>query len=192
MKAEKISEVLKDNNFVYEKMSNEIQHPLEQLNIDSWSDNTRIIFVKEYRTKSSLSKWTDNDYVQISIASHFIDTKFQNNLYFFMVIDFNSDDVETRLTINKIEKNDEICKKYILKSEEDIDKIPFIRIKTEDTEKFDYDKIFKEKILMNQLNLEIPDLIDPNALLTNYFQEYLTNKKNYNVDINKILKKKEV
>ncbi|WP_214835248.1 ABC-three component system middle component 1 [Exiguobacterium sp. s36] len=192
MKAEKISEVLKDNNFVYKKMNNEIQYPLEQLNIDSWSDDTRMIFIKEYRTKNSLSRWTDDDYVQISIASHFIDNKFQNNLYFFMVLDFNSDDVETRLAINKIEKNDEICKKYILKSEEDINKIPFIRIKTVDAEKFDYDKIFKEEILKTPFDPETPDLVDSNTLLTSYFQEYLTDKKNYSVDINKILKIEEV
>lgn len=109
-----------------------------------------------------------------------------------MVLDFNSDDVETRLAINKIEKNDEICKKYILKSEEDINKIPFIRIKTVDAEKFDYDKIFKEEILKTPFDPETPDLVDSNTLLTSYFQEYLTDKKNYSVDINKILKIEEV
>ncbi|MEK3765348.1 ABC-three component system middle component 1 [Solibacillus sp. FSL K6-4121] len=145
MKIEEVIDVLLSHN--YENVT--LRDPNRELyenNLQVFGDKVRIIFIKEFRTESSFYQWTSE---QAIIASKYNDftAKQKKNLYFFMVLDFNYDNDNVKLEINKIEKDSYVCKKYILRNIENMNNIPFIPDINSDVEKgFDYITNFKDTI----------------------------------------------
>ncbi|MCP1187837.1 hypothetical protein NKR17_01670 [Priestia flexa] len=145
MKIEKVIKVLLDEN--YENIILNDKHAeLYENNLHIFGDKARVIFIKEFRTESSFYKWTND---QAIIASYYnsLTARLKKNLYFFMVLNFNSNNEELLLEINKIEKDSYVCKKYIFRNVDDLTKIPFF-MSTDQNQQvgFDYIRTFKDTI----------------------------------------------
>lgn len=187
MKAEEVIRSLQENDFNRLKLDSVIMNQLEQQNIDVWASDTKLVMLKEYRTKISLMNWEIEDNIHISSALHNIPKKYFNNFYFFMVLDFNSNEIDVRLELNKIEKNDLICKKYILKSESDLNRVPFLMETTKQTEKFAFDKKFQVEILKFKHESEIQQALNLELMLEDYLTNYLKDKDSSKVKVKNIL-----
>ncbi|MCM3024414.1 ABC-three component system middle component 1 [Heyndrickxia ginsengihumi] len=145
MKIEKVIKVLLDEN--YENIILSDKHgELYENNLHIFGDKARVIFIKEFRTESSFYKWTND---QAIIASYYnsLTARLKKNLYFFMVVNFNSNNEKLLLEINKIEKDSYVCKKYIFRNIDDLTKIPFF-MSTDQKQQvgFDYIRTFKDTI----------------------------------------------
>ncbi|WP_214859011.1 ABC-three component system middle component 1 [Exiguobacterium sp. s191] len=177
MKVETLIDLLQSKKFTHYKFEEKVMNQLEQQNIDVWANDKRMIMLKEYRTQTSILEWDINDQAHIASILHKIPNEYLNNLYFFMVLDFNTADTELRLKINKIEKSEIICKKYIIKEEEDFNRIPFLISSSIEINNFDFDEKFKEKIKgfsdspNKRVNLNLENIIN------DYFNRYLLDKK---------------
>lgn len=187
MKVETVIGLLQSKEFIQYQFEEKTMNQLEQQNISVWTTNTKMIMLKEYRTQSSVLDWEVNDQAYIASSLHKIPSKYLNNLYFLMVLDFKAEDTELKLKINKIEKSDLICKKYILKEEGDFNRIPFLVNSTSKVNNFDFDEKFKEKIMSfnelsrNEVNLSLE------KVMNDYFNNYLLNKKSSKIKIENLL-----
>lgn len=165
--------------------STEIMSKLQEKNIDVWTNGQRIIFFKEYKISKDLLGWNTNDQSVISEALEFIPNKLMNNLYFFLVINFKIDETETKLTINKIEKNDLIAKKVVLKNITDLTRLPFLNDITVESVIFNFDEKFRSKFYDFEKSNTSRSHINLDLLLENYFNSD-TNDFN-NIEISKLL-----
>ncbi|WP_270276418.1 ABC-three component system middle component 1 [Enterococcus casseliflavus] len=165
--------------------STEIMSKLQEKNIDVWTNGQRIIFFKEYKISKDLLGWNTNDQSVISEALEFIPNKLMNNLYFFLVINFKIDETEIKLTINKIEKNDLIAKKVVLKNITDLTRLPFLNDITVESVIFNFDEKFRSKFYDFEKSNTSRSHINLDLLLENYFNSD-TNDFN-NIEISKLL-----
>lgn len=165
--------------------STEIMSKLQEKNIDVWTNGQRIIFFKEYKISKDLLGWNTNDQSVISEALKFIPNKLMNNLYFFLVINFKIDETEIKLTINKIEKNDLIAKKVVLKNITDLTRLPFLNDITVESVIFNFDEKFRSKFYDFEKSNTSRSHINLDLLLENYFNSD-TNDFN-NIEISKLL-----
>lgn len=173
MKVESVIDFLKLKKFEQYNIEESIMSQFEEHNIDIWASETRVIMLKEYRTQNALLEWEIKDQACIATALHYLPKKYLNNLYFFMVLDFNTDEIELRLKINKVEKNELICKKYILKDSTDLNRIPFFTKITPERDTFEFDEKFRKKII--EFNEQQAGTIE--KVINDYFNNYLSNKQ---------------
>ncbi|MET3730226.1 hypothetical protein ABID52_003845 [Fictibacillus halophilus] len=183
MKAERVINLLQKKKFAQYQFESYVMNQLEELNIDIWSSDSKLVMLKEYRTENSLLEWKNEDQVCIASILQYVPKKYINNLYFFMVLDFNSDEVDLRLEINKIEKNELICKKYILKNKEDLNRIPFLMNVVIESDTFSFDKKFKERIMKFKEEMDGDRYFNIEELMADYFNNYLDNKQDFKVKI---------
>lgn len=187
MKTEKVINYLREKNFNQYQFEESIMAQIEDLNIDIWSNESKLVMLKEYRTKTTLLNWKQEDQVCIASALQYIPKKYINNLYFFMVLDFNSDEVQLRLEVNKIEKNELICKNYILKDQEDLSRVPFLVNVLVENKAFDFDEKFKGRIMHFKDESERGNVLNIEVVMDNYFNNYLKDKQNFNVQITDLI-----
>lgn len=121
---------------------------LFQNSIEVFTNGNRVLAVKEYINEFQFNNWVDVDKVNMSIILKDLNYNQKNNLYFLICIssysEINSVMIES---INEIEKDDKICRKYVLLNDYDIERIPFLSESIINTpEKFDYEEKFKEKL----------------------------------------------
>lgn len=164
--------LLEEKGFKDYELESDVMIQLEQHNIGIWANESRLVLIKEYRTKSSLIDWKLEDQIYISTAMQHLPNKYINNLYFFMVLNFNSDELAIRLEINKIEKNDLVCKKYVLKNETDFNRIPFLMNRVIEVEEFAFDKKFQERIVKFKEEVPTEKALNLNLILENYFSNH--------------------
>lgn len=163
----------------------ELAYQFEEHNIDIWNNNTRMIMLKQYRTQNSLLDWEIEDQVCIAAALHTLPKKYFNNLYFFMILDFNTEDTKIKLKINEIEKNNLICKKYVFQNTEDLDRVPFLMNSFLEINRFSFDQKFKERLMsFNQVNTLNLDLI-----MEDYFKNFMLNKSASKIKIETLIDK---
>lgn len=172
MKQEVVIKLLEEKGFKNYQLESDVMIQLEQHNIGIWANESRLVLIKEYRTKSSLIDWKLEDQIYISTTMQHLPNKYINNLYFFMVLDFSSDDLAIRLEINKIEKNDLVCKKYVLKSENDFNRVPFLMNSVIEVEKFAFDKKFQERIVKFKEEVPNEKALNLDLILENYFSNH--------------------
>lgn len=188
MKYEKVLGKLKSKNFQIQTLDFIQDH-----NMQYWNDGQRAVVIKEYRTESIFLDWLKEDQVIIGELYKLLDSKFKNNLYYFMVIDFETTSLEVRLEINKAEKNHFICKKYILTSEEDLEKIPFLINKFGNKKDFRFDERFRLYMLEESRDKlegssKSQNINSTEAILNFYFDEYIEKEDNTLLLINKLNK----
>lgn len=187
MKHETVIKILEEKKFEQFQLEPEVMNQFEQLNISIWASDSKLVLVKEYRTKSSLIDWKLQDHIYISSVLQYFPNKYINNLYFFMVLDFNSDETALRLEINKIEKNDFVCKKYVLKNEDDMNRVPFLMNLIIETEEFSFDKKFQERIVKFKEGIGEDKFLNLEIILNDYFANYLNNKQSSKIKIDTLL-----
>lgn len=182
MKQEEVIKVLKER-----KYSIKLIPTTEKNNMQYWHNDQRVIVVKEYRTESSFLEWLEDDQPIIGEIYTNLPSDLKNNLYFFMIINFIPDSLPTRLEINRAQKNQYVCKKYVIKATSDLDKIPFLKTRYVDTKRFDFDSKFKS--YLNEKNekdstLENPSIesigtdfiANTSKILSYYFDTYTDNE----------------
>lgn len=156
-------------------------------NINIFSNQHKLIFLKEYRTKSSFIHWNSNEQVCISELLNKIPQYYLNNIYFFMILNFliSEDDEDTKLLINKIEKDEFICKKYIITNINDLDRIPFLSNTSVSSEKFNFDEKFIEKVQL--FNKHSDKTLNIDTIIEKYFVDYENNINYDSTDLLKII-----
>lgn len=145
MKIEEVIKILIDHRYEIITLE-DLYGELYDNNIQIFGDKSRVIFLKEFRTESSFYDWKND---QAIIASHYnnFNSKQRKNLYFFMIVNFTSYNERFLLEMNKVEKDYFVCKKYVLRSVNDLENIPFLlNVDLQMQVEFDYIKTFKETI----------------------------------------------
>ena len=187
MKVETVIDFLQLKRFEQYQFELELMNQFEEQNIGIWASGTKLIMLKEYRTQNSILDWEMNDQACIASTLYHIPKKYLNNLYFFMVLDFKTDEIELRLKINKIEKNELICKKYILKDEDDLDRIPFLMKIAPESDTFSFDEKFKKRIMKFNEQIDGEGNLSLEKVMGDYFNNYLSNKKGSKIKIESLL-----
>lgn len=187
MKVETVIDFLQLKRFKQYQFELELMNQFEEQNIDIWASDTKLIMLKEYRTQNSMLDWEMNDQAYIASALYHIPKKYLNNLYFFMVLDFKTDEIELRLKINKIEKNELICKKYILKDEDDLNRIPVLMKIAPESDTFAFDEKFKKRIMKFNEQIDGEGNLSLEKVICDYFNNYLSNKKVSKIKIESLL-----
>ncbi|WP_394531814.1 hypothetical protein C1N83_00145 [Priestia aryabhattai] len=119
---------------------------LYQYDMEMWVSGERILVLKEYKTKTAFYRWLNEQAVIASVYQN-IPYRYKNNLYFFIVLSFEEESLEIQSFINQVERNNKICRKYILMKDIDLEKIPFFNESLIDRIEFDYAERFKDRIL---------------------------------------------
>ncbi|UXU72417.1 hypothetical protein MUA23_02620 [Mammaliicoccus sciuri] len=187
MKVETLIDFLKLKKYDQYQFELELMNQFEEQNIDIWASETKLIMLKEYRTQNSILDWEMNDQACIASTLNHIPKKYLNNLYFFMVLDFKTDEIELRLKINKIEKNELICKKYIIKDEDDLNRIPFLIKIDPESNTFSFDEKFKKRIMKFNEQTDDEGNLILEKIMGDYFNNYLSNKKGSKIKIESLL-----
>lgn len=187
MKIETVIDFLQLKGFEQYQFKSDLMIQFDEHNIGIWTSDTRLIMLKEYRTQNALLDWEMKDQACIASALQCISKKYLNNLYFFMVLDFSTDEIELRLKINKIEKNELICKKYILKAVDDFNRIPFLMKIDPESETFSFDRKFKKRIMKFNEQINSERKLSLEKVMNDYFNNYLNNKQASKIKIDSLL-----
>jgi hypothetical protein len=152
-----------------------LQRKLNESNIQVWKNEKRVIAVKAYSSVVHFLNWYE-DQVIVSYIYDILDSKIKKNFYFLLYLDWQVE-INSRLIeqVNVVEKDDMVCRKYVIASEEDLERVPFLQVDTiQLSEFFDYEKDFKEKLLIK--SKEENNFI--NELINYYFtKDYFAESK---------------
>ncbi|HDX9674315.1 hypothetical protein PDL02_20600 [Bacillus cereus group sp. LD113LC] len=170
----------------------ELNTRLRDRDIEVWNNNNRYIVTKGYSSEAQLSTWLF-DQIIISFIYDSIPTRYRNNLYFLLVVEFeNSTKKELSWKITEIEKNDRVCRKYVIESMEDLKRVPALNnnFMENKEELFDFEKEFKNRLFTNsaaidqygEITQRIKEIVDV------YFEKY--DEQDDNATEKKILIKK--
>lgn len=193
MRMEKVKVVLDKAEFAllnYEKVDD-----LAQKNIEIWGNNNKVVFLKEYRSKTSFNKWLLEDQPLIATVYNNVPVNKRNNIYFILVLNFEDytedyDDDDLHLRINKAQKNEYVCKKYVLIDENDLERIPFLNNNFTKGKSINYDEAFRETLFDSEVVGKIANEkgYDPDnfytvaeRLINYYFQGYDEDKNKENI-----------
>lgn len=189
MKQEIIIENLETRKFEYYSLDNESVKKLRAHNITIMSSETKLIFIKEFRTQGAFLNWEYDEQILILNTFRYLPRKFDNNIYFLMILDFNPDNIVSRLEINRIEKNDLVCKKYVLQHQQDLERIPFMNYNISSDNFFEFDQKFKENIKAYQYKNEANEIFNIEKLLDNYFKNLANNEETEKINIEDLIGK---
>lgn len=203
MKIETVKVVLDKAEFSL--MGYEKEDELAQKNIEMWGNHNKVVFLKEYRSKTSFNKWLLEDQPLIATVYNNIPVKKRNNMYFILILNFEDytedyDDDDLHLRINKAQKNEYVCKKYVLINENDLERIPFLNNDFTKGKSINYDEDFRETLFDPEVVEKVanekghnPDNFYTLAerLIDYYFQGYDEDKSKENIFRERITKIRE-
>ncbi|MGE1043749.1 ABC-three component system middle component 1 [Bacillus wiedmannii] len=173
------------NKYDYSAVSfsdEELGQRLRDRNLEVWKKGNRYIVTKGYTSVAQLGDWL-HDQIVISFVYNVIPTYSRNNLYFLLVVDFkNERNKEMEWRINEIEKNDRVCRKYVVEEREDLKRVPAFNHNFMESnknsvvfeEKFKH-KLFNNKTILSEYGVmteRIKELVDV------YFEVYDELEKN--------------
>ncbi|MRC18379.1 hypothetical protein CON48_19825 [Bacillus thuringiensis] len=152
---------------------NELYHKVCESNFKIWRNEKRVIVLKNFPSKTYFANWED-DQISISYIYDILEPKFKNNLYFLLVLDWEVQ-LNSSLSqlINIVEKNELICRKYIMSIDYDLERVPFLQEHTfSNNELFNYEKTFRQQLHNQDTHNIIHEMIN------HYFSdEYLPENK---------------
>lgn len=122
---------------------------LAERNLEVWANEDRVIVAKPYSGELHLSDWID-DQIVISLLYLELNGHYKNNLYFLMIFDSEIAMSDNLLwTITGIEKNHRVCRKYVIKSIDDFNRIPSLNERLGgEVDPFDFDTEFKNRLFL--------------------------------------------
>ncbi|MBG9468757.1 hypothetical protein ABE55_19870 [Bacillus thuringiensis] len=148
-----IREITKKHEYNNIYFSDEhLNHRLRDRNLEVWQKENRYIVTKGYTSIAQFNDWL-HDQIVISFIYDTIPAHSRNNLYFLIVVDFkNERDKEMVWKITEIEKNDRVCRKYVVEEREDLKRVPALNnnFKESDAESIMFEKQFKNKLFNNK------------------------------------------
>ncbi|MBR9663157.1 MULTISPECIES: ABC-three component system middle component 1 [Bacillus cereus group] len=153
---------------------NELYQKISESNLKIWRNENRVIILKNFSSKAYFSNWED-DQISISYIYDILSPKIKNNLYFLLVLDWEVQfDSSLSQFINMVEKNELICRKYVMATNYDLERVPFLQEQTfSNNELFNYEKIFRQQLHNQDTHTIIHEMIN------HYFSdEYLPENKN--------------
>lgn len=174
----------------------EKEDELAQKNVEIWDNHNKVVFLKEYRSKTSFNKWLLEDQPLIATLYNNIPIKKRNNMYFILVLNFEDytddydQDDDLHLKINKAQKNEYVCKKYVLIDDSDLEKIPFLDNDFTKGKSINYDESFRNTLFDSDIVEKLANEkgYNPNdfykvaeGLIDYYFNGYDTDKNKENV-----------
>lgn len=121
---------------------------LNDNSIEVWEKENRVIALKAYINEFHFKSWVDTDKMHLISILKVLSSREKNNLYFIVSVENDSEIAHELLgEINRLEKDDKICKKYVLLSEVDIQRVPFLADSDiQSPQILDYEQQFKNKL----------------------------------------------
>lgn len=121
---------------------------LVDASMEAWCKDNRVIILKDYINKFHFNSWAELDKTKIVSILKLLSSREKNNLYFIINLNTNLiNDISILEQINKLEKDDKICKKYVLVNDDDIERIPFLSDSNINSpQMLDYENKFKQKL----------------------------------------------
>lgn len=118
---------LEEKNFHYYELSENIFNKLSANNLEVWSNDNRVMVLKEYTSYHHLLNWKE-DQLQISFLYDELTRKYKNNLYFLLVLNWSIENFsELVIETTIIEKDQRLSRKYTIYDETDIERVPFLQ-----------------------------------------------------------------
>ncbi|PGL23485.1 hypothetical protein CN917_02925 [Bacillus thuringiensis] len=198
MKREEIYQILRSETKF--EIVNDDKYNIDFYNngMEIWENSDRMLVLKEYKSDISFANWLLEDQSKIATLYNNISSKYKNNLYFLLILNFTISTDEWIINeVNKAEKNNKVCRKYVIHSKDDLEKIPFISAKKLNDVAFNYKKEFSQRILNMFKNqekersmeeIEFGDEINGNILeLIDYYLDELDDGEDVEEKISKIM-----
>ncbi|PFR44871.1 ABC-three component system middle component 1 [Bacillus thuringiensis] len=143
---------------------------LRERGLEVWKDDKRCMVTKEYNSQIELENWFV-DQVIISLVYDSIPMRYRNNLYFLLVTNINHvNEKSSSSIITEIEKNNKVCRKYVLESLEDLQRVPSLsdNLSKDTNSLFDFDSEFRKYLFdlaetektENSLSVELKEMIE--------------------------------
>ncbi|CAM4343536.1 hypothetical protein FHS16_002524 [Paenibacillus endophyticus] len=147
-----------------------LQRSFRDNGLEAWINDHRIAVTKVYESFTYFKEsWKDNQIVISNLLNH-LPLKYKNNLYFLIILEFDSEqDLSNELQMekNKAEKNAKYCRKYILQDEDDLERIPFFHdVENRNADSFSYENKFIELLIHDSHGLD-PSIIQ---VINDYFK----------------------
>lgn len=146
---------------------------VNESNLKIWKNDRRVVVIKNYSSKSHFQEWRE-DHIPISYLYDILEAKYRNNLYFLIILDWGIErSSELTQLINMVEKDELVCRKYVIIDNEDLERVPFLQELGFDTNKiFNYEQTFRENLENQNKHSIIMKMIN------HYFsEEYLNENK---------------
>lgn len=147
---------------------------LSESNLRLWENGKRVIVLKSYSSKTYFQDW-ENDQILISYVYDILNKQLKNNLYFLLILNWEiTSNPQLSQFINTVEKDELVCRKYVLLENEDLERVPFLQEKDFDfNQLFNYEKTFRSQLHNQDAHEIIHQMIDY------YFSDdYLIEEKN--------------
>ena len=153
MDMSKLRNVLQEKGFTTSEyiLKSDVGNILTENNIEIWQKDNRVIAFKNYINEIHFKNWVDKDKIILVALLRLLNNIKKNNFYFLINLNINNDSVDGNNNlleeINKLEKDSKICKKYVIISEDDLKRIPFLyETDVEVPQMLDYETKFKDKL----------------------------------------------
>lgn len=152
MKKSNFISILYENGFseyyeMYVKLES-LELELLEKDIYIFKDDKRIIIMKAFESLKGAYTTYENIQKKIKIIIESLEKKFRKNVYYFMCVNQMLEDKHIKV-INLIEKDQYICKKYVVISEKDIQRISFFKGKSKILDEDTYNNIKVNDIFIN-------------------------------------------
>lgn len=153
-------------NEVYDKLEENKVEVIDK-DIYIYTDQKRIIVIKPYESfKSAYFSYEDTQN-KIKAIIEVINKRYKKNLYFFLCVNELLKEKHIKV-INLIEKDQYICKKYVIVNEDDFKRISFLNSSYTNSENANYNEI-----KVNEIFIKLIDKYCENKNSITYAQNYL-------------------
>ncbi|WP_160670530.1 ABC-three component system middle component 1 [Clostridium sp. C8-1-8] len=142
---------LKDKKFKRLNCEQRLEAMFSNAKQEVWQDNNKVIITKSYTSAPHfLNEWY-KDQSNILHLYKILETKFKNNIYFILSMDWERQfEEKLHSEINRVEKNSKLCRKYVICDLSDIERIFFFSDKNLDNGFSGYEKKFRESLQIFQ------------------------------------------
>lgn len=160
------------NNHGYSEVlfsDEELHKRLRERNLEVWKNEKKCMVTKEYTSEAQLLSWF-TDQIIISFVYDSIEAKYRNNLYFLLIINLKDKGKNSvSALVNEIEKDNKVCRKYIIDTFDDLNRVPSLNgnFGENNNEFIDFDSEFKKNLFVRsdeedtkELSKTVEDIVD--------------------------------
>ncbi|MGW8423990.1 ABC-three component system middle component 1 [Peribacillus simplex] len=158
------------NNYDYSEVffdDQALKIRLRERNLEVWENDKKCMVTKEYTSKAQLSSWFI-DQIIISFVYDSIQAKYRNNLYFLLIINLKEEEENSFSNlINEIEKDNKVCRKYVIRTLDDLKRVPSLNdnFGQSNNKPIDFDSEFKKNLFEESnedevLSKRVKDIVD--------------------------------
>lgn len=175
MKKYDLIEFLNKNNFEeYFEVNDKVEKmhiKVLEKDIYIYTDKKRIIVLKAYESFKGAYNNYEEIQNKIKAVIEVVEKKFRKNVYFFLCINEKLQEKYIKI-INLIEKDQYICKKYVITSDGDFERISFLKTSCSENAQANYNDI-----KVNDIFLKLVEKYCENKKSMIYAKDYLDNNR---------------